>query len=900
MNIRFNGFCKIISTILIATFLSYNISWANPDMNLATSGMAGSLFEEDGEISKIKWFVELALRDNKAYEASQSPVEVFLKDKKEQGDGTSIIPCHVGERIYRARVSKKKHVINVSRVGSVENINLMAFKVAKSRQLEFIPVISANDPLIKEYRDTFDTSRISAPVVAESPIFLQEVREYAANNPEKTFVIMPETFFNDSPVVLKSFNDLRDAEKMIKEIKTAIEEKREKDARASIGSLREQAANLPEVIGKVIEQEVGILSKRIEEMDSPKKVGDDKPTIHEKGLSVIEKILDALINPSKVTLILILCIFMAYFPMVRASSVQKALTAPQAEKGSGRIVKTISSNQLKVRGNEVVLDMKDADVSRDLTGYVLEVIFKSGKSARLELLFKDSKWRNVYSYLMSPVNGVTRFDPAVDPRKVDKFKDFSNIKVVGIKSFTMNGKRLKSMIKGFRLIKGGTKAIAPEKGASVEKTSIRRSTIKPKISGGLDTGATASSMKRAMDVSMYGWKVQDYRDSRAIQSAGVDNKGQVWAEADLDANSSTISKGEVYIDFLYNMKRKIFDLRKTEITAWVYIPEELVNRKDPSNPNGIQLFLKDDKWENSYGTWCNVSASGWKKVQFIPLGNDKTDLSRIQILGVKIGAGGRSSFKGKGTIKIRDVKIKPVSWVPKLVADNPLDLPWRVQDYSDSQGFCSIKRTKKGLEISVDMKGGDPHKSKGEICLSLLGGVQLPGRSKGVQDLSNTKIVVTLEVSDGLVFRPFNGAHLASKSEDEKGRVRSQYGYWKNIVSPGEMTLTYTPTRAPQAPQEWDEEGFDPTRISELIIKLGTGGGSTFAFKGKIIVKSIKFEKAFFPKAPRLITTPYLREVPRKVTPISKKEFNKLSGASKYYSASTYGHDVGGSRGFRA
>jgi hypothetical protein len=905
MNIRFNGFCKIISTMLIATFLIYNISWANPDINIGTSGIAGSFSQEGRDIAKVKGCVEYALRDGDKYDPVKSPVEIFLDQEEQKSDDTSIILCRIDERIYAATISKKRNVIGVTRKGSVESIDLMAFEAAKSCQLEFIPVISDNDPLIKEYRDIID-ARIPARVVAISPIFSEDVREYAEKNPDKTFVIMPETFFTDPPRVLKSFKDLEDAEKMVKEIKTAIEENREEDARASIESLEKQIAKLPEVLGNVIEKEADFLPSRIENMDVVKEVREEKPVFSEKVLSVTEKILDALIKPSKVILILISCIFMAYFPMVRAASVQKALTGEKTGKESETNIIKVSPDQFKVQGNELLLDTGYAGVPRDLTGYTLEFVFKKGKRARVQLWFKDSNWRNVYSFPKSPVNGIVRFNPATDRRNVNEFKDFTAINAVGAKCFTASGQKIKSILKEIRLVKKGAR-VQEEAPAVKIKSASRKAPAKLEVSKQPVKGkrSVVSAVSRSIkNVSLYGWKVQNYRDSRAIQSMKMNDDGEIEALADIDGRSVTNSKGEVFIDLQYNMDRKLFDLRNTKVTAQVYIPKELVNRTNPSRPNGIQIFLKDSRWRSQYGTWNNISKSGWMTVSFVPIEDGcppsgwserGVEVSVVRLLGIKIAAGGNSTYKGKGTIRIKNVKVEPISNAPKMIADNALDLAWIKQDYVDSQGVFSVERTSKGLEMSMNLVGSDANKSKGEIFLSLREGIQLPGRGKGPQDLSSTRVTVTLEMPGGLVSRPFSGVQIFSKSVDNKDNWSSQYGNWENITKPGEMKLTYTPTTTPQG---WDQKGFDPSKIAMLGIKVGTGGGSTSAFKGKIIVKSVKFEKISIQKAPELIITPYLKKVFSKTAPISKGEFNKLSGASMYYSAPTYGHDLGGARGF--
>ncbi|MDP3786798.1 MAG: carboxypeptidase regulatory-like domain-containing protein [Candidatus Omnitrophota bacterium] len=111
------------------------------------------------------------------------------------------------------------------------------------------------------------------------------------------------------------------------------------------------------------------------------------------------------------------------------------------------------------------------------------------------------------------------------------------------------------------------------------------------------------------------------------------------------------------------------NLNGVEVTAWIYCPTG--SRGDPNNPNGIQIFVKDETWKSEYSTWVNIFENVWFKVTLIPSTTAPQngsmdagfDPTKIISVGVKIGAGTGSTATYNGPI-YTDVFAFPQPGVP--------------------------------------------------------------------------------------------------------------------------------------------------------------------------------------------------------------------------------------------
>lgn len=98
-------------------------------------------------------------------------------------------------------------------------------------------------------------------------------------------------------------------------------------------------------------------------------------------------------------------------------------------------------------GNEFILDTRynvivglpireEREKGVDLTKYDLEFTFKNANGRQIQLWYKNSSWRNVYSYPYTIQKEQSiRYNPFNDGRNVDEFNDFSHIYAIGAKVF---------------------------------------------------------------------------------------------------------------------------------------------------------------------------------------------------------------------------------------------------------------------------------------------------------------------------------------------------------------------------------------------------------------------------------------------------------------------------------
>jgi hypothetical protein len=105
----------------------------------------------------------------------------------------------------------------------------------------------------------------------------------------------------------------------------------------------------------------------------------------------------------------------------------------------------ISSSSFKIQGgDEFILDtqriklgLPDQDVRAkgiNLNNYDLEFTFKNADGKHIQLWYKDSSWKNVYSWEYT-IRGEEpiRYNPFADGRNVDEFDDFTRIYAIGAK-----------------------------------------------------------------------------------------------------------------------------------------------------------------------------------------------------------------------------------------------------------------------------------------------------------------------------------------------------------------------------------------------------------------------------------------------------------------------------------
>jgi hypothetical protein len=177
----------------------------------------------------------------------------------------------------------------------------------------------------------------------------------------------------------------------------------------------------------------------------------------------------------------------------------------------------------------------------------------------------------------------------------------------------------------------------------------------------------------------------------------------------------------------------------------------------------------------------------------------------------------------------------------------PYTTSWKPQTFENSQAITQVAVTETepyqgtgSLEMTVDLAGGHPNKSSGEVIVDLRyhppvcdppNCISTPANFEGIPITARVRAPAG---SHGDPDKP-NGFQLFVKSlEISNGNENwwSFYGKWENIQENEWMTVTVTPgwTAPPGGAMD---PGFDPTQIVAIGLKIGAGDGSSETFAGK-------------------------------------------------------------------
>jgi mannan endo-1,4-beta-mannosidase len=119
----------------------------------------------------------------------------------------------------------------------------------------------------------------------------------------------------------------------------------------------------------------------------------------------------------------------------------------------------------------------------------------------------------------------------------------------------------------------------------------------------------------------------------------------------LDYSNPDLRQGTAFVMLPGNMEGRA-------ISAWVKCPQGA--HGDPDHPNGVQLFVKDQKFRSQLAPWRNIGESipedQWTQVQLTPsrtnppsgYTDEGFDPTRIMIVGIKIGVGTGSQVPFEG------------------------------------------------------------------------------------------------------------------------------------------------------------------------------------------------------------------------------------------------------------
>jgi hypothetical protein len=191
---------------------------------------------------------------------------------------------------------------------------------------------------------------------------------------------------------------------------------------------------------------------------------------------------------------------------------------------------------------------------------------------------------------------------------------------------------------------------------------------------------TVSILKYGFDVDKdpMGWVPQETdQDSLAVTDIQQEirfGEGSLRLEIELIGNRGQKSKGEVFVNLLSNpplgeTDTAPFDLEGKPITMLVYVPSDAIGI--PSEPNGIQIFVRDSGDKSQYSVWMDLTFHNtnewtsftWRPVPKTSLEEEQKgartaegfDPSRITIVGLKIGAGDEFDKEFRGSIWIDEV-----------------------------------------------------------------------------------------------------------------------------------------------------------------------------------------------------------------------------------------------------
>jgi hypothetical protein len=183
-----------------------------------------------------------------------------------------------------------------------------------------------------------------------------------------------------------------------------------------------------------------------------------------------------------------------------------------------------------------------------------------------------------------------------------------------------------------------------------------------------------------LDPSQYGfeneieiWAARTHGDSQAVSTIGQSKKGtakfgcySLELVVDLAGGHKSKSKGEAYVDINRFPPSGItapINLEGIQITAWVYMPNAAVG--DRNNPNGVQVFVKDQNGKGEYGSWFDSLdyTDRWIPIRLIPskeppqngFMDNGFDPTKIVEVGIKIGAGANSTATYAGPIYVDGV-----------------------------------------------------------------------------------------------------------------------------------------------------------------------------------------------------------------------------------------------------
>lgn len=211
------------------------------------------------------------------------------------------------------------------------------------------------------------------------------------------------------------------------------------------------------------------------------------------------------------------------------------------------------------------------------------------------------------------------------------------------------------------------------------------------------------------------------------------------------------------------------------------------------------------------------------------------------------GGGADPAADAKPDTLLAEATPKPCPTDPALHGFEQTPIAWTIETFTDSQAITAISQSSRdhakagcaAMELSLEMIGGDPYKSKGEVFTDL----RIIDPYDGIVEHVNmegktvTAWIFVPAAAAGDPQHP-NGIQLYVKDN----AWRAQYYTWFDLAGNTDrwVPVTFTPQRRDPIKGATDP-GFSPGNISIIGIKIGTGTGSKAAYRGPIWVDSISW-----------------------------------------------------------
>jgi len=172
------------------------------------------------------------------------------------------------------------------------------------------------------------------------------------------------------------------------------------------------------------------------------------------------------------------------------------------------------------------------------------------------------------------------------------------------------------------------------------------------------------------------------------------------------------------------------------------------------------------------------------------------------------------------------------------------DMGWKANRDTTSQGIYAVEQTFEwaylgsgSLKMKVNLIGKHPRNYQGEADVDLLD--YTPEELTAPVDLDRIKISAMIYTTDENLKGPADSCNFCQIIiKDTKWRSECGKDTDVRIGEPFEITLTGSPTKPPGGEMD---DGFDPTDIVMVGVKIGSRAGSTYQCSGTIYMDAFNW-----------------------------------------------------------